>query len=37
MLTGDKKEASLRSCKNIGIDEVRYELLPQDKLKFMKI
>ncbi|GAB1465823.1 hypothetical protein MASR2M54_13230 [Aliarcobacter cryaerophilus] len=33
MLTGDKKEQALEVAKNIGIDEVRYELLPQDKLK----
>ena len=32
MLTGNKKEQALEVAKNIGIDEVRYELLPQDKL-----
>lgn len=33
MLTGDKKEVALDVASKIGIDEVRYELLPQDKLK----
>ncbi|WP_418187402.1 heavy metal translocating P-type ATPase [Aliarcobacter lanthieri] len=33
MLTGDRKEVALDVAKNIGIDEVKYELLPQDKLK----
>ncbi|QKF72995.1 heavy metal translocating P-type ATPase [Aliarcobacter faecis] len=33
MLTGDKKEVALQVAKDIGIDEVKYELLPQDKLK----
>jgi Cd2+/Zn2+-exporting ATPase len=32
MLTGDKKEVALDVAKNLGIDEVKYELLPQDKL-----
>ncbi|RBQ29272.1 heavy metal translocating P-type ATPase [Aliarcobacter vitoriensis] len=33
MLTGDKKEVALEVAKDLGIDEVKYELLPQDKLK----
>lgn len=33
MLTGDKKEVALEVAKNLGIDKVKYELLPQDKLK----
>lgn len=32
MLTGDKKEVALDVANTIGIDEVKYELLPQDKL-----
>ncbi len=32
MLTGDKKEVALNVAKTLGIDEVKYELLPQDKL-----
>ncbi|RXJ87189.1 heavy metal translocating P-type ATPase [Arcobacter sp. CECT 8985] len=32
MLTGDKKEVALKVAKDLGIDEVKYELLPQDKL-----
>lgn len=33
MLTGDKKEQAMQVANSIGIDEVRYELLPEDKLK----
>ncbi len=33
MLTGDRKDVALQVAKNISIDEVKYELLPQDKLK----
>ncbi|MDH1976509.1 heavy metal translocating P-type ATPase [Aliarcobacter butzleri] len=33
MLTGDKKEVALKVAKGLQIDEVKYELLPQDKLK----
>ena len=36
MLTGDKKDVALQVAKNISIDEVKYELLPQDKLKIYK-
>jgi Cd2+/Zn2+-exporting ATPase len=39
MLTGDKKEVALDVADTLGIDEVKYELLPQDKLdnfKFIK-
>lgn len=32
MLTGDKKEVALNVAKQLGIDEVKYELLPQEKL-----
>ncbi len=32
MLTGDRKEAALAVAKELGIDEVHYELLPQDKV-----
>ncbi len=32
MLTGDKKEVALNVANTVGIDEVKYELLPQDKL-----
>lgn len=31
MLTGDKKEVAIRIAKEVGIQEVKYELLPQDK------
>lgn len=36
MLTGDKKEVALSVAKDLGIDEVKYELLPQDKLTNFK-
>ena len=32
MLTGDRKEAALAVAKELGIDEVCYELLPADKV-----
>lgn len=32
MLTGDEKKIALAVCEKLGIDEVRYELLPQDKV-----
>ena len=32
MLTGDRKQAALGVSKELGIDEVYYELLPQDKV-----
>ena len=32
MLTGDRKEAALAVAKELGIDEVSYELLPADKV-----
>lgn len=38
MLTGDKKDVALNVSNALGIDEVKYELLPQDKLSnFEKI
>jgi len=36
MLTGDKKEVALSVANKLGIDEVKYELLPQDKLANFK-
>ncbi|MDN5068920.1 heavy metal translocating P-type ATPase [Aliarcobacter butzleri] len=33
MLTGDKKEVALKVANDLQIDEVKYELLPQDKLR----
>ncbi len=33
MLTGDKKEQAIEVSKGIGIENIKYELLPQDKLK----
>ena len=32
MLTGDRREAALSVANELGIDEVHYELLPQDKV-----
>ena len=32
MLTGDKKEVALAAAKEIGVDEARYGLLPEDKV-----
>lgn len=32
MLTGDKKEVALAAAKEIGLDEARYGLLPEDKV-----
>jgi len=36
MLTGDKKDVALEVANTLGIDEVKYELLPQDKLTNFK-
>jgi len=36
MLTGDTKEKAKRIANEIGIDQVRAELLPQDKAKIVK-
>ena len=36
MLTGDKKDVALKVANSLGIDEVKYELLPQDKLTYFK-
>lgn len=36
MFTGDNKEAALKISKKIGIDDARYELLPQDKVSNME-
>ncbi|MBQ8518993.1 MAG: cadmium-translocating P-type ATPase [Agathobacter sp.] len=33
MLTGDRKEAAFAVAKELGIDEVQYELLPGDKVE----
>lgn len=33
MLTGDRKEAALAVAKELGLDEVHYQLLPQDKVQ----
>ncbi|MBQ3181792.1 MAG: cadmium-translocating P-type ATPase [Clostridia bacterium] len=33
ILTGDKKEAALLVCSSVSADDVKYELLPQDKVK----
>ena len=35
MITGDKKESALKVAKEVGIDECYYELLPEDKGKFV--
>ena len=31
MLTGDKKDVALKIAKEVGIQEVKSEMLPQDK------
>lgn len=36
IFTGDNKEYSLMVAKDIGIDDVYYELLPQDKFKLLE-
>ena len=36
MFTGDDKEVALNIANKIGIDEVYYELLPQDKYKLLE-
>ncbi len=33
MFTGDKKEVALEIGKNLGIDEIKYQMLPTDKYK----
>ena len=33
MFTGDKKTVALNIGKKLGIDEIKYEMLPQDKFK----
>ena len=33
MFTGDKKEVALNIGKKLGLDEIKYEMLPQDKFK----
>ena len=33
MLTGDRKEAALAVAKDVGVDEVHFELLPADKVE----
>ncbi|MBQ6843718.1 MAG: cadmium-translocating P-type ATPase [Agathobacter sp.] len=33
MLTGDRKEAALAVAKEVGVDEVHFELLPADKVE----
>ena len=33
IFTGDKKEVAIRIAKEIGINEIKYEMLPQDKYK----
>jgi heavy metal translocating P-type ATPase len=36
MLTGDKREVATAVAKEVGIDEVHSELLPQDKVSFVE-
>ncbi|MDY0236854.1 MAG: heavy metal translocating P-type ATPase, partial [Gudongella sp.] len=36
MLTGDNREAAEGIADRLGIDEVRYELLPEDKLRILE-
>ena len=36
MLTGDRKEAAVRICEQVGIDSLEAQLLPQDKLNSLK-
>ena len=36
MLTGDKKEVALDVGKTLGIDTIKYELLPQEKLTYFE-
>lgn len=36
MLTGDKKDTAIEVAKYLGIDEIKYELLPQEKLTNFK-
>ncbi len=37
MLTGDKRAAGERAGREVGVDEVHAELLPQDKVKNMEV
>lgn len=36
MFTGDEKDIAINISNNLGIDEVHYELLPQDKYKLLE-
>lgn len=36
MFTGDKKEVALNIGKKLGIDEIKYEMLPTDKFKYFE-
>jgi len=36
MLTGDKKEVALEVGNTLGIDVIKYELLPQEKLTYFE-
>lgn len=36
MFTGDKKKVALEIGHNLGIDEIKYEMLPQDKFKALE-
>lgn len=36
MLTGDKKEIALDTANKLNIDEVNYQLLPEDKIELLK-
>lgn len=36
MLTGDREQAAKRICAQVGIDELKAQLLPQDKLEALK-
>ena len=37
MFTGDKKTVALNIGKKLGIDEIKYEMLPQDKFKSFEV
>ena len=36
MFTGDEKQIAINTANKLGIDEVYYELLPQDKFKLLE-
>lgn len=36
MLTGDKKEVAIDTANKLNIDEVNYQLLPEDKIQLLK-